>query len=80
MSAATVKLFADQKITVRVPKLDAKTRQPLREKVDGKETGRFVTEDQGLAPEHIIGARDEGDQVFITVADGNKYSATKPAK
>lgn len=72
-AAEAVKAFAKQDITVNMPKLD-KSGAPVRD----KETGRFVTEDQPLAAEHVVGMREAGGEVFITTADGRKYSAKAP--
>lgn len=74
-AAEAVKHFAKQKITVRMPKL-GKGGKAMRDEA----TKRFVMEDQDLAAEHVIGAREDGGKVFITTADGNKYSAEKLAK
>lgn len=71
-AAAAVKHFSDKSITVRVPRVDkngAAVRDP--------DTQRFAMEDQELAAEHVLGVREDGNQVTITVADGKKHSATK---
>lgn len=72
-AAEAVKAFAKQDITVNMPKLD-KSGGPVRD----KESGRIVTEDQPLAAGHVVGTRESDGEVFITVADGRKYSAKAP--
>lgn len=73
-AADAVKLFADQKIIVRVVKKDKEGNL-----VRDPETKRFVIDEQDLAADHVIGLRDLGDSVSITVADGRKYQAEKSA-
>lgn len=72
-AASAVKLFAEQNITVRVPKLDGEGKEQR------DDSNRIVTEDQALNAEHVIALREGDGQVFITVADGNKYSASAKA-
>ena len=73
-AVAAAKYFKDAKILVQMPKLD-KDGNPVR----NPETKRIVTVDEDLEPRHIVGARDLGSTVSITVADGRKYSAAKNA-
>lgn len=74
-AVAAAKLFTDAGITVRVPKLD-KDGKPVRD----PETKRFVLVDEELSADHIVGVRDLGNKLSITVADGQKYQASKSAK
>ena len=74
-AAAAAKLFTDAGITVRVPKLD-KDGKPIRD----PETKRFVLVEEELSADHIVGVRDLGSKLSITVADGQKYQAAKSAK
>lgn len=74
-AADAVKLFAKANITVRMPVLDkqgAAMRDP--------DTKRIIMVAEKLSEAHVIGVRDLGDAVSITVADGNKYQASKAAK
>ena len=71
-AVAAAKYFKDAKILVQMPKLD-KDGNPVR----NPETKRIVTVDEDLEPRHIVGVRDLGNAVSITVADGRKYSAAK---
>lgn len=73
-AVAAAKYFKDAKILVQMPKLD-KDGNPVR----NPETKRIVTVDEDLEPRHIVGARDLGAKVAITVADGRKYQAAKNA-
>lgn len=72
--AAALKLFAEQRISVRVPKTSAG--KPVRE----VESGRMVVEDQRLAEAHVLslGEEEDGTVVLVTI-DGHKYRAA-PAK
>ena len=74
-AVAAAKLFKDAGITVRVPKLD-KEGKPLRD----PETKRFVLVEEALSADHIVGVRDLGNKLSITVADGQKYQAAKTGK
>lgn len=74
-AADAVKLFAKANITVRMPVLDKKG-NPQRD----PDTKRFVMGDEKLSESHVMGFRDLGDEVSITVADGKKYQASKAAK
>lgn len=70
-----IKSFAKSDITVTVVKTGkggAQERDP--------ETKRFVTETKPLAASHILAASEDGETVFITTVDGQKYSAPKAAK
>lgn len=71
-AVAAAKYFKDAKILVQMPKLD-KDGNPVR----NPETKRIVTVDEDLEARHIVGVRDLGNTVSITVADGRKYAATK---
>lgn len=71
-AVAAAKYFKDAKILVQMPKLD-KDGNPVR----NPETKRIVTVDEDLDPRHIVGVRDLGGTVSITVADGRKYSTAK---
>ena len=71
-AVAAAKYFKDAKILVQMPRLD-KDGNPVRH----PETKRIVTVDEDLEPRHIVGVRDLGNTVSITVADGRKYAATK---
>lgn len=73
-AADAVALFAKKNITVRMPVLDKKG-APQRD----PDTKRIVMADEKLNESHVIGVRDLGDVVSITVADGNKYQASKAA-
>ena len=74
-AVAAAKLFTDAGITVRVPKLD-KDGKPVRD----PETKRFVLVEEALSADHIVGVRDLGNKLSITVADGQKYQAAKTGK
>lgn len=71
-AVAAAKYFKDAKILVQMPKLD-KDGNPVR----NPETKRIVTVDEDLEPRHIVGVRDLGSAVSITVADGRKYATAK---
>lgn len=73
-AVAAAKYFKDAKILVQMPKLD-KDGNPVR----NPETKRIVTVDEDLEPRHIVGVRDLGGTVSITVADGRKYAVAKNA-
>lgn len=74
-AAEAVKSFAKSDITVSVVKT-GKGSEPQRD----PQTSRFLTEMKPLAASHILAAAEDGETVFITTIDGQKYSAPRAGK
>lgn len=74
-AAEAVKSFAKSDITVSVVKT-GKGSEPQRD----PQTNRFLTEMKPLAASRILAATEDGETVFITTIDGQKYSAAKAGK
>jgi hypothetical protein len=80
-AADAVKAFGKRGITVRVPKT-GKDGKPVRGKDEktGRDAGFYITDDQDLAPNHLLSFRKEGRVVTIVTVDGARYRSDDAAE